>query len=84
MTAVIQMLPHGQYSPIDLDKFLVELELRFKQKEVLHTKEAAAFLGVAERTLYRLPKETVPYHKIEGLEGRLYLRSELIDLIRKS
>lgn len=77
----IQLVPAGQFSIKDLDKFLFELELRFKQKEVMHRKEAAAFIGVNVRTLDR---SNIPYHTVEGLSGKLYLRSEMLEHIKNS
>lgn len=83
-TPVIQMQPEGMFSVKDLDTFLFELERRWKVKEVMHVKECADYLGISVSKLYRLPKSVLPYHQLEGLEGRLYLRSEVIEYIKKS
>ena len=80
----VAMIPEGKYSQTELGTLITELERFYKGKEVMHTKEAAAFLGIGVTTLYRIPKTSLPYHKIEGLEGRLYLRSELLHSIRNS
>lgn len=81
MTAVVNMIPEGQFSNKDLERLLIELDARAKQKEVMHTKEAAAFLGIGVTSIYKV--KDLPYHTLPGLEGRVYLKDELIDFIRK-
>ena len=81
-TPVIQMQPEGMFSIKDLDKFLFELERRWRSKDILHHDEAAEYLGISSSKLYRIPKSVLPYHEVEGLKGRLYLKSELIDKIK--
>lgn len=71
---------HYSFSLKDLDKFIIAIERRIASKEIMHPKEAAAYLGISLATLYRL--KSIPYHKLEDLEGRLYLRSEIIEKIR--
>lgn len=80
MTTQIHFTPEGAFSNKDLHRLLIELRAFMDHKEVMHTKEAAAFLGVSRSTLYRTK---CPYHTLEGMEGRLYLKDELIDFIRK-
>ena len=80
MTAVIQMLPEGRYTSKDLERLANELIEYVKYPDVMHTKEAAAFLDVSQAQLYRTPN--IPSHKIPGI-GRVYLKSELIDYIKK-
>lgn len=80
MTAIIALKPDTHYNPIDLDRFISELEIRFQQKEVMHSQDAADFLGIAKNTLYKA--KGLPSHKIEGL-GIVYLRSELIEFIKR-
>jgi hypothetical protein len=75
------MNPEGMFSIKDLDRFLFEAERRFKQKEVMNPKEAAQFIGVSVATLY---KSEVPFHKIPGIDRRLYLKSEIIQVIKSS
>lgn len=85
MNAQVHFVPDGQYSKIDLDRFLFELESRFKQKEVMHRKEAAAFLGISTRQLDSLCSlGSIKYHRIEGLSGKIFLRSELLDTVKRS
>lgn len=79
MTAVIQMKPEGRYSNPDLERLVIEMSEVVKQKEVMHAKEAADFIGVSERQIYRIPN--IPSHKVSGV-GRVFLRDELIDFIR--
>lgn len=83
-TPQIQLVPEGQFSNKDLDAFLFELERRWKSKEILHVQEAADYLGISKSKLYRMPKEVFPYHEVEGMAGRLYLKSELLNAIKKS
>lgn len=81
----IQFTPDGSFSVKDLDRFLFELEARFKAKEVMHRKDAAAYLGVSERTLDRLSVSgVIKYHTLEGLSGKLYLRSEILEKVKAS
>lgn len=80
MTTQVRFIPEGTFSNKDLHRLLVELSAFLDQKEVMHVKEAAAFLGISRSTLYRT---NIPYHTLEGMEGRLYLKSELIDFIKK-
>lgn len=78
-TPVIIMKPEGRFTNHDLELLLSEMrEFVMREKEVMHVKEVAALLGVTERTVYT----TVPSHKVPGL-GRVYLRSEIIDYIKK-
>lgn len=79
----VTMTPEGTLSIVDLDTLILAVRERVV-KEVLHVEEAAELLGISKSTLYRIPKESLPYHYLKGLEGRLYLRSEIIEKIRKS
>lgn len=83
MTAQVEFIPNGQWSVKDLDTLILALETRVKAKEVMHAKEAAAFIGISLRKLYEIPKEVFPFHEVPGLKGRLYLRSELIEKVRR-
>ena len=78
-----RVIPDDYYSfnLKDLNTLVVALKRFGESKEVMHTKEAAAFLGISVSKLYRM--KNLPYHRLEGLEGRLFLRSELIDYIKK-
>jgi hypothetical protein len=81
MTAVIQMRPEGQYTNKDLEKLLIELREVIQQQEVMHSQEAAKFLGISVGKLYRM--SNIPHHRVEGIGGKLFLRSELIDFIKR-
>lgn len=81
MTAVIHMKPEGRYSDKDLERLVEEMREVVKQKEIMRHKEAAAFIGISTAKLYR---SGFPYHRVEGMEGRFYLKSELIEYIKKS
>lgn len=81
MTAVIQMRPEGQYTNKDLERLVAELREFFQQQEVMFTKDAASFLGISANKLYQMP--SVPSHRMPGIAGRVYLRSELIDYIKR-
>ena len=82
MTAVIQMRPDGRYQNQDLQRLVEELAEVVKQQEVMRTKEAAAFLGISQSQLYRI-QSCLPSHQVPGIAGRIFLRSELIDFIKK-
>jgi hypothetical protein len=78
-------------SPIpdkDIDRIIVALQDRMQhlnEEKVMRRKDAASFLGLHERTLDRLSNSgSIPYHRLDGLSDKLYLRSELIHLIKKS
>lgn len=81
MTAVIHLKPEGRYTDKDLERLVSDLAEVVKQKEVLHPKEAAEFMGISMTSLYKCD---APHHKIKGIQGRVYLRCELIDFIKKS
>lgn len=75
----LQAVPDEYYSIEDVDRLLKALVDRMNAEAVMHAKEVAAFLGVSERTVFR---SELPFHKVKGL-GRVYLRSEIIEYIKK-
>lgn len=84
LTAQVNFIPAGQYSPVDLDRFLFELEARFKQKEVMRIEQAAEFLSCSVSKMYELCRnDKIPSHRVDGIGGRLFLKSELLDFIKK-
>lgn len=83
-TAVIEMIPEGQFSIKDLDILIFALEGRVKAQEVMHRKDAAKFLGMSVRNLDALSSnKRIPFHKPEGWP-KMYLRSEILDFIKRS
>lgn len=80
MTAVVQMLPEGRYASKDLERLANELIEYVRYPEVMHQQEAANFLGISYSKLRRMD---VPSHKMPKLKGRVYLKSELFDYIKK-
>lgn len=81
MTAVIQMKAEGRYSNPDLERMANELTDYLAVPEVMDTQTAATFLGISASKLYRM--DNVPSHKVPGLKGKRYLKSELINHIKK-
>lgn len=81
MTAVIQLKPEGRFSNKDLEALATELRDCLGFPEVLHQQDAARFLGISYSKLRRLDR--VPAHKIPGLKGTIYLKSELLEFIKK-
>lgn len=81
MTAIIAMKPEGRYANADLERLLNELKEYAGFPEVLHQQDAANFLGISYSKLRRM--DNVPYHKLPGLSGRIYLKSELLTYITK-
>ena len=78
----IQMSPdYNGFTIQELDILLMALETRLKAKECMSPKEAAKYCGISVSSLY---KSSLPFHRIPGLGGRVYLRSELVETIRKS
>lgn len=59
---------------------VVALKRLVESKEVMHAKEAAAFMGIGMTSLYKCQ---APFHQIKGIAGLIYLRSELIEVIKK-
>lgn len=81
MTAVIQMKPEGRYLNADLERLANELADYLGFPEVMDTQTAARFLGISASKLYRIDK--VPSHRMPELRGKIYLKSELIEYIKK-
>lgn len=85
MTAVVNLIPDGYFSNKDLERLLIELHKVVQQKEVLRIEDAAEFLSCSVRKINHLCQhDKLPYHRIDGLSGKVFLRSELIDFIKKS
>jgi excisionase family DNA binding protein len=86
MTAVINMVPDGQWPATELDKLIHALETRILEThEVMRIEHAADFLRISRAQIDRMCKDgQLPFHKLEGLGGKVFLRSELIDYIKKS
>ena len=81
MTAIIQMLPDGRYSNPDLEKLANELIQYVQYPDVMRSKEAAKFLGIGKTKIYQMDR--IPSHKLPGIVGKFYLKSELIEFIKK-
>jgi excisionase family DNA binding protein len=85
MTAVIKLHPEGQYSSKDIDALIHAIETRVQAREVMRIEQAADFLSVSRRKLDDLCRSgKMPFHRIEGLGGKIFLRSELIEYVKKS
>lgn len=85
MTAVINMVPDGQWPAAELDKLIHALETRIMEnREVLRIEQATSFLGVSRKTVDNMCRRGLPFHRIPGLDGKVFLRSELLDYIKKS
>lgn len=82
MTAIIQLKPEGQFINKDLERLLIELREIAHAPEVMDTQQAAAFLGISASKLYRM--DNIPSHRVPKISGKVFLRSELIDYIKKS
>lgn len=81
MTAIIQMLPEGRYSNKDLERLANELASYLSAPEVMRTKQAAVFLNIGKTKMYEM--DMIPSHRLPGISGKFYLKSELIDYIKK-
>lgn len=81
MTAVIQMLPEGRYSSKDIERLADELIQYVSYPDVMRTKQAAQFLGIGKTKMYQLDR--IPSHKLPGIAGKFYLKSELLEFIKK-
>jgi hypothetical protein len=75
-------------SQADLDRLIHAIQLRVQQvqeEQIMHRKEAAKFLGIGTRQLDKLTNASkLPYHRIEGLAAKLYLRTELLEHVKRS
>ena len=85
MTAVINMVPDGQWPATELDKLIHALEARILEtREVLRIEQMTEFFGVSRKTVDNMCRRGLPFHRVPGLNGKVFLRSELIDYIKKS
>ncbi len=75
------MLPDGRYSNPDLEKLANELIQYVQYPDVMRSKEAAKFLGIGKTKIYQMDR--IPSHKLPGIVGKFYLKSELIEFIKK-
>lgn len=84
MTAIVEMRPDFGFNGPDLDRLIEALEVRVQAREVLRIEQAAGFLSCSVRKINDMcAKGKLPYHRLEGFGGKLFLRSELIDYIKK-
>ena len=69
-----RVIPDDYYSfdLKDLNTLVIALQRFADFKEVMHPKEAAAFMGIGTTSLY---KSEAPYHKIKGMAGSIYAPS---------
>lgn len=78
------LVPDEYYSAKDIDRLFSALEKRLEAKEVLRIDDAAKFLSCSVRKINDMCQhDKIPYHRIDGLAGKIFLRSELIDFIKK-
>lgn len=80
----VAFTPEGPWTNEQLAAFNKALETWHKAKEVMNMAEMADFVGIGQTKLYSIPKEVFPYHTLPGIKRRFYLRSEIIEKIRKS
>lgn len=71
----------GRYSNQDLERLAKALRNYLGFPEVMWTQQAAEFLDISKAKLYQLDR--IPSHQIPGISGRVYLKSELIEYIKK-
>jgi excisionase family DNA binding protein len=77
-----------EQSPIpekDLETLIHALEkVILSRNEVMRVDQAAAFINISRAQVDRMCRDgQLPFHRLEGLGGKLFLRSELIDFIKK-
>lgn len=79
-----QIVPDEYYSIKDINRLIEALEKRMKVREVMRIEHAMKFLGIGRSQIDRMCKNGhLPFHCIEGLSGKLFLRSELIEFIKR-
>jgi len=80
-----KLMPDEYYSAKDIDRLFVALEKRFQAREIMRIEEAAKFLSISRRKVDDLCRAgKLPYHMLDGLGGKFFLRSELIEKIKAS
>lgn len=68
----------------DIDTLIEVIEKRVPAKEVMRIEDARNFLGISVRQINHMcQQEQLPFHRLPGLGGKLFLRSELIDHIKR-
>lgn len=83
MTAVVNMVPEGYFQNKDLERMLIEIRRVAEQDEVMRSEQAEVYLKVSRTTLNVMCRKGLPYHTVPGLGGKIFLRSELIEFIKK-
>lgn len=48
---------------------------------MMRTKDAAKFLGIGKTKMYEMDK--IPSHRLPEISGKFYLKSELIEFIKR-
>lgn len=76
----IQMAPPTPFTIQELDTLLVALESRVKAKEIMQRQDLALYLGVSLRTVDR---STLPFHYIPGTNIKVWIRSQVLEAIKK-
>lgn len=73
------------YAIHDLDSFIVALGDRMKNwKDVMTTKECAAYLGISVRTLERwIEADKLRYHRVPDSDIKMFIKSEVLEDIKK-
>lgn len=67
----------------DIDTLIEVLEKRVAAREVMRIEHAAQFLDISVRHVNHMcQKGQLPYHRLPGLGGKLFLRSEIIHLVK--
>jgi excisionase family DNA binding protein len=86
MTRVIPMpVEQGSYNEKELEALIHGLEkVILARNEVMRVDQAAAFINISRAQVDRMCRDgQLPFHRLEGLGGKLFLRTELIDFIKK-
>jgi hypothetical protein len=72
----------------DVDRIIVAMKVRMEQlvgEEIFMRKEAAKYMKMGTRNFDRLANEgNIPSHKPQGWKHKVYLKSELIHLVKTS
>ena len=77
------LIPDEYYSIKDIDRLFAALEKRLEASEVMRSEQTEVFLNVSRTTLNIMCRKGLPYHTVPGLSGKIFLRSELIDFVKK-
>lgn len=71
------------YSIKDIDSLIAAIENRVPPREIMRIEHITEFLGVSRKTIDNMCRAGMPFHRLPGLGGKLFVRSEIINYTLK-